>query len=108
VAEGFREGYAKDVTETVPFTQVTHVLSCERRETIRVPVSEAQSPGKAEDNAKSPKRVLGDAQLGDDAIRFFNAIAGNAKCGWGCRLPSALSNLYLIRLKESRAAEGGV
>lgn len=68
---------SKDVTETVKFTQVTHVLSCERKETIRVPVSEDKSPGQVEGNSKSPKRVLGDARLGDEHFQVRAVMQGN-------------------------------
>jgi hypothetical protein len=70
---------SKDVTETVKFTQVTHVLSCERKELIRVPVSEDQSPGKVDGNSKSPKRVLGDATLGDEHFQVRAVIQGSVE-----------------------------
>jgi hypothetical protein len=65
--------------QTVTFSQVTHVLSCERTETIRVPVKDEKSPGNAEGNEKSPKQVLPNATLGGEAFQVRAFMVGNPK-----------------------------
>jgi hypothetical protein len=70
---------SNNITETVKFTQVTQVLSCERKETIHVPVSEDKSPGKVAENTKSPKRVLGDAKLGDEHFQVRALMQGSTE-----------------------------
>jgi hypothetical protein len=63
----------------VGFTQVTHILSCERKEKIRVPVTESQSPGKVDENTKSPQRVRGDAQMGGEVFQVRSLMLGNTE-----------------------------
>jgi hypothetical protein len=70
---------AKDVKETVSFTQVTHILSCERKETVHVPVTDDKSPGSVEGNSKSPKRVLGDAKMGDEHFQVRAVMLGSTE-----------------------------
>lgn len=70
---------SKDVTETVSFTQITHILSCERKETIHVPVTEDKSPGEADDNEKSPKRVLADATMGGEHFQVRALMQGGSE-----------------------------
>jgi hypothetical protein len=70
---------AKGTTKTVGFTQITHVLSCERKEKIRVPVTDSRSPGKVDENTKSPKRVRGDAQMGGEVFQVRSLMLGSTE-----------------------------
>ena len=73
--------------ETVPITEVTHILSCVKTETVTVQVSNGKAAGSDSDtssgsgsgsNSKSPKRVMDGATLGDENFQIRALIQADS------------------------------
>jgi hypothetical protein len=75
--------------ETVPITEVMHILGCQKTETISVQVSNGKSAGSSSDsdsgsdsssgsNSKSPKRIEDGATLGDENFQIRALIQADS------------------------------
>jgi len=71
--------------ETVPITEVMHILGCQKTETITVQVSNGKTAGSdsssdsgSSSNSKSPKRVTDGATLGDENFQIRALIQGDS------------------------------
>lgn len=63
--------------ETVHFTEVTHILGCQKVEQVEVRVSGGKSGG-SDSNNKNPQRVIDGATLGDENFQIRALMQGNS------------------------------
>jgi hypothetical protein len=62
-------------TVTVEFVEVVHILGCQRNVTVEVGVGD--DPPNEGGDARSPKRVIDDVSLGDEAFRIRSLMHGD-------------------------------
>jgi hypothetical protein len=72
----FEPGVSPGDKRSVRFTEVSHILGCTVRETVRIQVGDAD-PGTSGGSSRSPKRVERDVSLGDEAFQIRAVVLGH-------------------------------
>jgi hypothetical protein len=72
--------------ETVRFTQVTNIFSCEKHEVVKTQPGNATSPGSEDTKGKAPKCIKKDAQLGNEEFQVRGLVLGNQQQRGSARL----------------------
>jgi len=75
---------------TVSFTEVSHILGCQKKEKMHFDLSDAPRAGESGED-KAPKRVESDAQLGDENFQIRAVLHGSVPGG----LPERMMRLAL-------------